>query len=227
MAITVTAVDNRRYPTIFTNYGPCSDISAPGIDILSSFPVNDLNMLQGTSMAAPIVSGTIALMKSIKKDLTVEQAANALYYSGAQVYGYIPPMVQVDAALQATRAGKFDKPAERGYTPVPEGDWPHNNGVINDRIPIINDDPEGEIEDGRIDGYVDDERVGNGTGDDNGNAVPVNPRVDGDGNRRDPNVKNPDTTPDSGEDYEAIRRLIRDYKRKISELEKQLPENKK
>ena len=32
--------------------------------------------------------------------------------------------------------------------------------------------------------------------------------------------------PDGGTDYEAIRKLIEMYKRKISELEKLLPENK-
>ena len=78
-------------------------------------------MLDGTSMAAPIVTGTIALMKSLKKDLTVAQARNVLYRTGAAVYGNIPPMVLVDKALEAVRQGNFSAPAERAITPVPGG----------------------------------------------------------------------------------------------------------
>lgn len=70
-------------------------------------------------MAAPIVIGTVALMKTLKKDLTVEQARNALYSTGQSVYGWIPPMVLVDKALEATKRGDF-KRVEREYQPVPE-----------------------------------------------------------------------------------------------------------
>lgn len=120
-AIVVTAVDKNLYPTDFTNYGPCSDISAPGKDIYSSYPRGDFKSFDGTSMAAPIVTGTIALMKSIKKDLTVTQARNVLYKTGADVFGFIPPMVLVDKALQGVKHGDFSEPKERAITPVPDG----------------------------------------------------------------------------------------------------------
>lgn len=118
-SIVVTAVDKRLYPTVFTNYGPCSDISAPGKNIYSSFPQSSFQSCDGTSMAAPIVTGTVALMKSLKKDLTVEQARNALYSTGEIVYGWIPPMVLVDKALDATKKGNF-KRIERGGRSVPD-----------------------------------------------------------------------------------------------------------
>ena len=72
-------------------------------------------------MAAPIVTGTIALMKSIKKDITVSQARNALYKTGADVYGYIPPMVLVDKALVAVKNGDFSEPSARKIKPIPDG----------------------------------------------------------------------------------------------------------
>ncbi|MCD8297379.1 MAG: S8 family serine peptidase [Prevotella sp.] len=128
-SIVVTAVDKRMYPTEFTNYGPCSDISAPGKDIYSSYPTSTFQCLDGTSMAAPIVTGTIALMKTIKKDLTVEQARNALYSTGADVYGWIPPMVIVDKALEATKNGDF-KRVERETHPIPDNDDNLNSGQI-------------------------------------------------------------------------------------------------
>lgn len=169
-AIVVAAVDEKLYPTDFTNYGPCSDISAPGSDIVSAAPGGGVQPMDGTSMAAPIVTGTIALMKSLKKDLTVEQARNAIYKSGADVYGYIPPMVLVDEALRCVQRGDFAKPAERPYRPVPDSD--------DDDTPVRRGAPD-------------------------------------------------TTTPpdDNGIDFDAIRRKIKEYKEKISELEKLLPQN--
>lgn len=130
VAITVGAVDQKLYPTDFTNYGPCTDISAPGKEIYSSFPVKDFKSFDGTSMAAPIVTGTIALMKSIKKDLTIQQAYNVLYNTGQDVYGNMPPMVQVDLALEAVKRGDFSEPRKRAMRAVPEA------VSINDDIDI-------------------------------------------------------------------------------------------
>lgn len=120
-SITVTAVDEKLCQTDFTNYGPGSDISAPGKDILSSFPRGDFKAYDGTSMAAPIVTGTIALMKTLKKDLTVVQARNVLYRTGADVYGKVPPMVLVDKALQGVKEGDFSEPKRREESPLPDG----------------------------------------------------------------------------------------------------------
>jgi len=173
-AIVVAAVDENLYPTDFTNYGPCSDISAPGKDIYSSYPRGDFKSFDGTSMAAPIVTGTIALMKSLKKDLTVEQARNVLYKTGADVYGFIPPMVLVDKALQGVKRGDFSAPKERAMKPVPNGEG--DDSAAGSASPIISQP-----------------------------VSPVSP------------IESNET------DYDAIRRKIAEYKRKISELEKLLP----
>lgn len=177
-SIVVTAVDQNLYPTDFTNYGPCSDISAPGKDILSSYPNGQLKSFDGTSMAAPIVSGTIALMKSLKKDITITQARNVLYKTGADVYGFIPPMVLVDKALECVKRGDFSTPTERKMRPVPNGEG--DDSSAKDILVI-----EEIVED-----------------------------------TTDP-IQRKDET-----DYDAIRRQIREYKQKIIELEKLLPNNK-
>lgn len=168
-AIVVTAVDKNLYPTDFTNYGPGSDISAPGKDIMSAFPHGKLKSFDGTSMAAPIVSGTVALMKSLKKDITVEQVRNVLYKTGGDVYGNIPPMVLVDKALTGVKKGDFSRPAERQMKPVP--------GAEDEVAAPVSEAP-----------------VAQAPPQDNG-----------------------------GVDYSAIRRKIAEYKKKISELEKLLP----
>lgn len=120
VAITVGAVDQNKYPTDFTNYGSCTDISAPGKEIYSSYPQGQFCSCDGTSMSAPIVTGTIALMKSLKKDLTIEQAFNVLYKTGADVYGNMPPMVLADKALEAVQRGDFSAPQERLMPSVPD-----------------------------------------------------------------------------------------------------------
>ena len=182
-SIVVTAVDKNMYPTVFTNYGPCSDISAPGKNIYSSFPSSTFQSCDGTSMSAPIVTGTIALMKSLKKDLTVEEARNALFSTGADVYGWIPPMVLVDKVLEATRKGDFSRVNREGKS-VPEGVDIH---LHSGKIPVDNE------------AIVDDRAIIVKT------PTPVQ------------------NTPGIGVDYDAIRRLIDEYKRKIEELEKLLP----
>jgi hypothetical protein len=56
-----------------STYGDHIDFVAPGTNILSTTPFNNTGTLTGTSMAAPHVSATIALMKSIKPDLTLSE----------------------------------------------------------------------------------------------------------------------------------------------------------
>jgi subtilisin family serine protease len=64
-AIIVGAVDRDMKLAIFSNYGAFNTICAPGVQIVSAVPGNSFESMDGTSMAAPIVSGAIALYKSI------------------------------------------------------------------------------------------------------------------------------------------------------------------
>ncbi|WP_268221514.1 S8 family serine peptidase [Streptomyces sp. EMB24] len=50
------------------------DVSAPGVDVLSALPDGGYGTLDGTSMATPHVSGTVALMLQARPDLTVDEA---------------------------------------------------------------------------------------------------------------------------------------------------------
>ncbi|KAF3309137.1 hypothetical protein TWF173_011439 [Orbilia oligospora] len=61
-AITVGAMDIYDNRADFSNYGPCITTYAPGRDILSTYINGDeaVNVMSGTSMAAPHVAGLVA-----------------------------------------------------------------------------------------------------------------------------------------------------------------------
>jgi cerevisin len=48
--------DSRAY---FSNYGICTDIYSPGVDILSTIPGNKTAVFSGTSMATPVLVGVL------------------------------------------------------------------------------------------------------------------------------------------------------------------------
>ncbi len=54
------------------------DVSAPGVDVLSALPDGGYGTLDGTSMATPHVSGTVALMFQAQPDLTADEALAVL-----------------------------------------------------------------------------------------------------------------------------------------------------
>jgi subtilisin family serine protease len=71
---------NKEFVADFSNYGKKTvDIFAPGVDIYSTMPggnVYDFN--SGTSMAAPVVSGAIAMLMSYYPDLKPEEVKDLL-----------------------------------------------------------------------------------------------------------------------------------------------------
>lgn len=126
----------------FSNYGWHSTISAPGESIYSTVGRKDYTYMDGTSMAAPIITGTVALMKSLNNSLTTRNIICALKNSGLDTDGKIGRLVQVDKALESVITGDYVN-----CRPIPtSGDvqvllsWDNYNDVD-----LICRDPYGEL----------------------------------------------------------------------------------
>ena len=107
--ITVSAVNKINRPYIkanFSNFGKFSDISAPGVDIFSTSGKDGYQIMSGTSMAAPIITGAVALMKSLNDKLTTKQILCILQGTGLETQGDIGKLLQLDKALQKVRLGE-------------------------------------------------------------------------------------------------------------------------
>ncbi len=76
---TVGAVDSSDRIASFSGIGNAVDITAPGVNILSAWLGSGYAYASGTSMATPVVSGTVALIKFAHPDYTVAQMQDALF----------------------------------------------------------------------------------------------------------------------------------------------------
>jgi subtilisin family serine protease len=82
---------SKNLAAAFSNYSPKQvDVFAPGFEIYNTVPQSDYKVLQGTSMAAPMVSGVAAMLKSYFPSLSMKEIkdimlASAKSYKGSMV----------------------------------------------------------------------------------------------------------------------------------------------
>lgn len=76
--IAVAATDQQDRRASFSNYGAKVDVSAPGVNIYSTFPDDAYAFLDGTSMSSPHVAGLAALIWSRNNSLTNQQVRNII-----------------------------------------------------------------------------------------------------------------------------------------------------
>ncbi len=132
-AIVVGAVDRYEARAVFSNYGSRVDVSAPGIDILSLKPATcsasscrsarivaqHYITRDGTSMAAPYVAGSIALLLSAHPTLTPDGVKACVLQNANKIQTDKPvgPFLNVLAALQNCKA---PPPTKAPEAPAPQ-----------------------------------------------------------------------------------------------------------
>ena len=74
----------KMLPANFSNYGQNTvDIFAPGVDIYSCVPGSEYKAMSGTSMAAPVVTGVVALMLNYYPEMDRAQVKEIIVNAGA------------------------------------------------------------------------------------------------------------------------------------------------
>ncbi len=125
--ISVAAVNDQEQLAYFSNYGWQVNISAPGVDIFSSVvnedgveylqnesKYGDYQYLSGTSMAAPVVSGCVALLKSKYPHLRLSDIMDILYET-ATLSGDMSERTYGSGLINLYQAAKL-----AGEYPVPQ-----------------------------------------------------------------------------------------------------------
>jgi cerevisin len=77
-AITVAASTIEDTKADFSNFGSAVDVWAPGLNVISTFNDGSIQVLSGTSMATPHVSGLVAYMLGLDSSLNPSQVEAAL-----------------------------------------------------------------------------------------------------------------------------------------------------
>ncbi|TCM99391.1 RHS repeat-associated protein [Paenibacillus sp. BK033] len=76
--LSVAAINNKGELASFSNFGNTVDVAAPGVDVLTTLPDGKYESVSGTSIAAPFVTGTAALVMSKYPDLSASDVAHRI-----------------------------------------------------------------------------------------------------------------------------------------------------
>lgn len=84
----------------FSNYGQKGvDVFAPGMEIYNAVPQSSYKELQGTSMAAPMVSGAAAFIKSYFPKLSMKEVKDILLSTATSYKGVLETKPGEDTAV--------------------------------------------------------------------------------------------------------------------------------
>lgn len=105
--ITVSGINSSSQKVATSNFGWEVDISAPGFDILSTYTNPVYKTLSGTSMAAPYVSGALALYSLKYPNMDFVEARQILSHSALDINKEGYDTLSGDGLLQLTPTPSF------------------------------------------------------------------------------------------------------------------------
>lgn len=133
-ALSVGAVDQQGAKASFSNFGLQTDVTAPGVAVLSTMPTYPVTLttqygyytnydaLSGTSMATPVVAGLAGLLLSRNPSLTANQVKGIIESSAGDgaSFNLISGFGSVHAAAAVTLAGQAESspPALSSLSPA-------------------------------------------------------------------------------------------------------------
>ncbi|MCP1108636.1 S8 family peptidase [Ohessyouella blattaphilus] len=120
-SISVINTDQNNRRASYADYNAYKDISAPGVNIYSIQRGGGCIYKSGTSMAAPIVSGAVALMLGVNPNLTTNQVKTILFGTAKDLgsvgwdWQYGHGLIDLEAAINFALN---DKQIESLYIPI-------------------------------------------------------------------------------------------------------------
>ena len=145
--ISVTGHEKDGTNLTYSDYNAYKDISAPGQSILSTSKNGDYASNSGTSLSAPIVSGTVALMLYAEPNATPDEVYEALCQTATPVVDpdhdrTIPDENGVvsgsHGALDAGAATSYLKEHVTRFKDAVQGDWYYNSVMFVGTRGIMN-----------------------------------------------------------------------------------------
>jgi len=100
-SLIVGAVRKNKELTDFSNIGGYVNVFAPGDEIYSSVPNDTFAFYPGTSMACPIVSGCVGLLKSLKPEISNKDVVQLIKETGESVDGQSGVLIRIDKILES------------------------------------------------------------------------------------------------------------------------------
>ncbi|MCB0338106.1 MAG: S8 family serine peptidase [Bdellovibrionales bacterium] len=82
--LSVAAIDSKGKIASFSNFGNSVHIAAPGVGVASTYIGTQYALMSGTSMAAPMVTGLLALLKANQPSLSHVQLRDLILGSGVE-----------------------------------------------------------------------------------------------------------------------------------------------
>lgn len=142
-AITVAASTQSNSRAKFSNFGPCVDIFAPGVDILAATSLlksrNGWKFSSGTSFASPFVAGVSALILEKYPQMTPAELLETIKTLGA--VGVMKssdlngsPNILVQAPPANTKLPILVKLAEAGYLPM---QGYHTSSIVSAELVLV------------------------------------------------------------------------------------------